>query len=462
MTINKKLFNTDSLDIVFSESKNDNFNVYKWEVENVPDIESESDAPAISYFSPHIIYYINSFSKEGKTHKVLTDAGDLYRLYSSYLNTINEDFDKDVKVVVDSLTADCSNEIDKVKNIFYWVQDNIKYVAFENGMRGLIPHDGSLVCQKRYGDCKDMASIIHYMLKLAGINSYFTWIGSRDLPYKYSELPTPNVDNHMITTYKHQDKYYFLDATSKYTPFGFPSSMIQGKEALVAVDKNNFKILEVPVMPKTNNQMIDSSVFRIEKDNIKGKGKLILEGYHKIFNTYVIEAIDKETEEEFITGLVNKGSNKFFVDDYDIINLKEKDKPLIIEYSYTLKDYSKNIDGEIFLNINLDKSYFNDKIKTDQRRLPIEHEYLHENKHITTFIIPDGYEIDYLPGDYEYNDEHFGFKIHYEIKNNKILQYKSININSLLIDKQKFDQWNKMISQLNDAYREVLILKKSV
>ncbi len=69
-------------------------------------------------------------------------------------------------------------------------------------MRGLIPHPASYVCEKRYGDCKDMANLIVSMLHMAGVNNaYHTWIGTRDLPFKYTEFPTPIVDNHMIATY---------------------------------------------------------------------------------------------------------------------------------------------------------------------------------------------------------------------------------------------------------------------
>ena len=55
-----------------------------------------------------------------------------------------------------------------------------------------------------------MASLIVTMLKVAGVKSYRTWIGTRDLPYKYSQVPTPLVDNHMIATYIAADgQYYF-------------------------------------------------------------------------------------------------------------------------------------------------------------------------------------------------------------------------------------------------------------
>ena len=84
---------------------------------------------------------------------------------------------------------------DKARLIFNWVQDNIKYVAFEDGMGGFIPRPAASVCHKRYGDCKDMASIITDMLRYAGIKGNITWVGSDELPYDYTEIADGHIFN---------------------------------------------------------------------------------------------------------------------------------------------------------------------------------------------------------------------------------------------------------------------------
>ena len=63
-------------------------------------------------------------------------------------------------------------EPEKVARIYYWVQDHVRYIAFENGLRGFIPHDAGRVYASRYGDCKDMANLLHEMLRMAGVKSY--------------------------------------------------------------------------------------------------------------------------------------------------------------------------------------------------------------------------------------------------------------------------------------------------
>jgi len=455
-----KLFNTDEITIDFKEYRKGDKKVYTWTAENIKSFSSEKDAPDFNYFSPHIIYFIEEVSYEGKNKAVLSNLDDLYKMYAGFVDKINREDNRALRQLVDSLVAEEETEDEKVRKIFYWVQDNIKYIAFENGMRGFIPHDAAVVCEKRYGDCKDMASITQKMLQMAGIKSYLTWIGTRDLPYRYTELPTPQVDNHMITTYEKNGEFYFLDATSKYTAFGLPSSMIQGKEALIGVGKDEYLVKTVPIIEKEKNYANDSSFFKIAGDELVGGGKLSLDGYRKVFNSYKIIGLDKKAEKDFVVKLLKRGSNKFFVDHYEIINLHTKDKPLEIEYQYRLRDYFNEIDEEIYINLNLDKSFFNEMIDVEKRDLPKESEFRHQDSHKTFFQVPEHYKLTYLPDDVEYEDEKFGFKISYKHEGDLVVQTKTIYINYLLLGEEYFEKWNQAIKKLNQAYREVLILRK--
>lgn len=75
--------------------------------------------------------------------------------------------------------------MEKIEAVFYWVQDNIRYIAFENGIMGFKPEAASKVYQNRYGDCKGMANLLKEMLKICGYDARLTWIGTNDIPYDY-------------------------------------------------------------------------------------------------------------------------------------------------------------------------------------------------------------------------------------------------------------------------------------
>lgn len=456
-----KLFNTEGLDIQFTKETKGNFITYLWKMTEVEGYDSEGGAPKASYYLPHIAYHIASYKGKTGNKKLLSGVEDLFSWYSGLTCNVNLSEDENLKEVVGELTKGATSEEEKVKNIFYWVQDNIKYVAFEDGMRGFIPHDANYVYDKRYGDCKDMASITNNMLKLAGIESYLTWIGSRDIPYRYTELPTPMVDNHMIVTYpRNNGELYFLDATSSHTSLGMPSSMIQGKEALLDLGDGKFKIVQVPVLDKERNQFTDTVEFTLKDGVLVGKGKASMTGYTRVFNSYRITGRQDDKEEEFVRQLLRKGSNKFFIDDYKIANTENKDRPLAIDYSFRIQDYHKEIAGEIYLNLNLEKPFNNSEIDLDSRKLPLENDYYYMDSQVQNFEVPEGYAVDYLPPAAKYKHDLFGFDIKYAQEGNVITQEKVTYINYLIMEREQFPQWNEMVELLNEAYREVVILKK--
>ena len=102
-------------------------------------------------------------------------------------------------------------------------------------MGGFVPREAGLVCSRRFGDCKDMASILTEMNTAAGLTAYFTWIGTRDLPYKFTQVPLPLVSNHMICTIYLNGKYVFLDGTDPTCVFGLTPAGIQDKEAMISI-----------------------------------------------------------------------------------------------------------------------------------------------------------------------------------------------------------------------------------
>lgn len=455
-----KLFNEDEVDIEFNKKAKGDKIIYTWEAQNLDDYKIESDAPKSSYYLPHLAYYVGEYTANGKKKQLLSSLDDLYGWYSSLTCNVNQKEDSELKSVVEGLVNDGDSEEEKVRKIFYWVQENIKYIAFEDGMRGFIPHDAAYVNEKRYGDCKDMASITNDMLKMAGIKSYLTWIGSRDIPYSYSELPTPMVDNHMIVTYENEGELYFLDATSQYTRFGMPSSFIQGKEALLAVNNDEYKVAKVPVMTKETNIFVDSTHIKLDGKVVKGSGTLDLNGYLRVNNSYRITNKKDEKEKRFIKAFLQKGNNKFFVDNYEVENLKDKDAPLRLKYDYRIEDYFKQIGDELYFNLTLDKAFNNQKIDLENRKLPLENDYKYTDRQVTIFELPEGYQVDYLPPSASFEHEFFGFSITYKNEGGKISQKKDIYINYLILEKENFADWNKMIKKLNEAYREALILKK--
>jgi hypothetical protein len=447
--------------IKFKKTEKGSNVTYEWTSTDVPSLKSEERSPSLRYVVPHVICYVKSFeTRKGKV-KILENVSDLYSWYYSLVKDVNSGNSEQLVSIVNEIRSKSKDEIDLVRNVFYWVQDNVKYIAFEQGMRGFIPNSGSYVCEKRYGDCKDMANMIVNMLKIAGVKAHHTWIGTRDLPYRYSEVPTPLVDNHMIATYISKDgNYYFLDATGDYTPFGFPSSMIQGKEALIGIDENNFIVKEVPVIAMEKNVMTDSMKVTIENNTIIGNGRSSLTGFAKVFGSYELDRAEQTDVKKYVTKLVGKGSNKFFLDNYKVGNLHNRHSPIVVDYDFRISDYVQKISDELFVNLNLNKDMYNEFINLSVRKLPFENDYRFVKDEFIELAIPEGYIAEYIPEAVKINSADIGCEISYVLKGNTINYHKRFYLNYLLLEPARFEEFNSAIKKFSEAYRESVILKK--
>ncbi|MDX1627453.1 MAG: DUF3857 domain-containing protein [Fulvivirga sp.] len=434
---------------------------YSYNINNTEAFRYESNAPNIKYYAPHVYFTITAYTnKSGEKVELLSSEEALFNWYRTFIDGLATAESEALESIVAEITSDLESDLEKVKAIFYWVQDNIKYVAFEDGMRGLIPHNGDYVCEKRFGDCKDMASILINMMHMAGIKSYFTWVGTRDIPYSYTESPSPKVDNHMIATYISKDStYYYLDATSQYSPFELPSSMIQGKEVLIGKEEGP-EIRKVPVISKETNIMSDTLTIELKDGVVYGKGSVNLTGFARVFNSYRLNTKTNKGIEDYLNVLLAKGNNKFTLTFFEVENLGNLDAPIQINYEFEIPDYYKEIGNEIYINAHLDKSFADDIIDED-RQLPLENEYHYTNKIITRIQLPEGYQISYLPENNANESDVFGYSIQYNPQEKHIDVEKSFYLNYLILEEDKFEQWNQPINHLSNALRETIILRKA-
>ena len=457
--IRYKLFNVADNSVEFTSKQNGKNTVYSWVCHTAAKIKNDEESPSVPYYVPHVVVVLDSYMNNGTEKKIMSDTSALYDWFYSMVKDVNTTVSPEVKKVVDSITNGATSNVEKVKRIFYWVQNNITYVAYEDSLGGFVPREATLVCSRRFGDCKDMASTLVEMIRAAGLDAYKTWIGTRDIPYTFQDVPSPMATNHMICTYIENGKAYFLDATGKDAPFNFFTSMIQGKEAFLGMGPGKFEILHVPVMDTDKNQFIDSTYLTIDNSEIKGRGYLRARGYEKIITGRRLMNYENKEKKDLLQDLLRKGNNKFRIDSSSMENLEDRDKDLGIRYKFEVSDYLLKNEKDVYINLQLEKAHQNDLIEAD-REAPREFEYKNINKNINILEIPKGYKVSYIPVASSYSDAKFGFKINYELKGNTIIYHSYLYINTLMLNKEDFDRWNKMIHQLTKAYNETVTLTK--
>ena len=457
--IGYKLFGDHQDKIVFEKTKEGNLDVYTWKVADMPAFEEENRAPNFTYFLPHIVYYIKSYTKDNKKEALFPDVEHLYKWYYSLVKDINKLDQTALKTKTSELIKDKTNSKDKAKAIYNWVQENIHYVAFEYEMGGFIPRDAASVFDKKYGDCKDISNLLNEMFKTAGLESNLVWIGTRDKPYSFTDVPTPLVSNHMIASVKIDKQRYFVDGTDSFCPFTFPSAMIQGKEGLIGISETEFVIEKVPVVDKKENHLKVDMKLKINDDGVQGAAKLLLSGYEKSDFLNVL-ASNKQKQDEILKSGLTRYNQKLEIESTEVKKNEYDNKDAELLYNFKLESWTKKIGDKIIVKPILLAPFKEYIIDTKERKLSIENDNLFTNDFTYVYEIPENYQLDFIPENSKKENEVLSYDISYKKDKKSLIVSQKIALKKLVIETKDFDSWNALVTELNSQYNQSIILIK--
>ncbi|WP_371414650.1 transglutaminase domain-containing protein [Flavobacterium sp. 140616W15] len=450
--------NTSNENIEFTKEINGDFTIYSWQMVNIEKEEKESSSPNFSYYSPHLIFYIKNYKNNSGTQNVVGTIDNLYRFYAQTIKDINKQDQTQVKEKTAELITGLTKDFDKAKVIFDYVQSKINYVAFEDGMGGYIPREAASVLQKKYGDCKDMANLLNEMLRYAGIESNIAWIGTRHNNYTYKNVPSPIVDNHMITVARINNQDLFLDATGQYSLFPNVTPFIQGKEALTKIDDLKYKITTVPVIPSDQNKTNGKLKIEFNSNSLIGQANFNLNGFLK---TQFISTYKASTDKnEMLKGYFARFIQNIQTSNVDIKNDDLSQIPLEIRYQFELDKWIKKTDNQLLFKPILFFPYSDARINVEKRKTPLENDFKKSYNFEYEFVIPQGYTIDFLPENFNFTNAFFTASITYKKVNNTIIINQEMTMDTLLIEKNNFETWNIAIKNITKQYNQNIILIK--
>ncbi|MBA3663606.1 MAG: DUF3857 domain-containing protein [Bacteroidetes bacterium] len=443
--LNTREINNQLLPVKKTEELKKGNRILSWNMDSVPPLSSEDYEPSFRHKASYILLNIERYTTPGGTVNLCGNLDNLHSWYLQLMKNVNFTEDKELIKLTDSITHNLSSDLEKVKAIYYWVQTKIAYLAYEDGLGGYIPREAAVVCSRRFGDCKDMANLIVKMAQTIHLPVYHAWIGTRDIPYQFSEFPAPFCANHMIAAYITPKDTMFLDATGKYYPFNFPTAMIQDKEALISLGKDKYFLAKVPLISKTVNLEQDSVVLTILPGNkLLGTGYYKLSGIEKIRMMNYLDKKSYSTQKKILKEVLEKGNNKFNLDTF-YISRQSVDKDMELIYKFSINDYLTEDKNLKFINLNFNKNYF-DKLLATNRKYPLNFTNALTAKLYVVVKLEGKYKPDFIPTDVSFNNALLGFNQKYSKNNESVIFENTIYIDRLTITPMDFKDWNFIIN----------------
>ena len=416
----------------------------------------ESSAKGPSHLYPHILFLYQGYDYKGEKSTGFRETKDLYTWYRSLIKGMDNQ-QSEVATLAKKLTAATTSDIEKIKSIYYWVQENIRYIAFEDGIAGFRPDDCQAVYQKKYGDCKGMANLTKEMLNSVGLDARLVWIGTRRLAYDYS-TPSLGVDNHMICAVKHEGEFLFLDATEEFNELGEYAERIQGRQVMIE-DGDNFISKTIPIAQYSDNTKLLRRKLSLKDEKLSGTSSYQMNGDSKAQFLYQVNNLQQDKRELALKSYLSDDDKSVQVDNVETTNLEKRDGTIKIDFDFSWEKGISSFGEEVYVDLDFEKEFKNwrfDDRKTD---------YLFSHKmHYVSEIelaVPAGHKVSYLPESFERKHKDFFFKIDYIEKDGRIFYRKEIAIPNSEVKKEDFEVWNGFVKDLKKQYKEQIVLKKA-
>ncbi|MEO0556242.1 MAG: DUF3857 and transglutaminase domain-containing protein [Bacteroidota bacterium] len=344
--------------------------VFTWEISNYLPEKNEPFAPYWNNKNPYLITSPNEFVFGGYEGDASTweSIGKWQLSLNDGLDIISDELSNEIQ----RITADKSNEVDKIKAVYEYVQENTRYVSIQLGIGGWQPFSASYVESNGYGDCKALSNFTYSLLKSIGIKSYYTLIraGENAIPL-VADFPSRQF-NHVILAVPQEADTIWLECTNQTNPFGYLGSFTGDRHALM-VTENGGVLVKTPSLSSKENAQIRSATIDI---NIANEARCTINTLYK----------GVQYENGGLSFYLNRGrkdvENWIYkntdIPSYDLLNFDygfEKNRIPYAKVSLDLniKNLASKTGDRFFISPNLMNRFTYLPPRANKRELPIDH-----------------------------------------------------------------------------------------
>lgn len=215
-----------------------NSQILRWEARKLAALPNEPRGPSVTETSPYV--HVSTFSSWNEVGRW-------------YAQLIRPQFALDSKLhgELKHILANKITEVEKISAIHQFVLRSTHYVALEFGIYSYKPYPVSQVYERRFGDCKDKASLMIALLREAGIEADIALVRTRRLGDIDRNATSIALFDHAIVYVPKWDLW--LDGTAEYAGSHELPMDDQGALALVVSLDGNASLRRIPVTRPDDN-----------------------------------------------------------------------------------------------------------------------------------------------------------------------------------------------------------------
>ncbi len=201
----------------------------------------------------------------------------------SPLYTLPSDFTKSVPFEMQALAekwkASTNDLSERALLALRFVQNEVRYLGIEEGMGAFQPRPPHLTFQKRFGDCKDKAFLLHALLHLMDIPSTPLLVHSSNGKRLSEALPDPTLFNHLVLQIEIQGTTYSVDPTYSLQGGSLQTNFFPNYEYGLLLREGSERLTPLPKVSLEKPTEIDTSFILESEDSALLKIKSVYHGF---------------------------------------------------------------------------------------------------------------------------------------------------------------------------------------
>lgn len=449
-------------------------NQWQWVLTDLPGIRHERRMPPWSGIAGRMV--VAFLAPGARTQNGFLTWDDMAR-WQTGLASGKRDSTPDINNKFAEITGGKPTPQEKMREIAGYIQKDIRYVAIEVGIGGWQPHSASEIFSHRYGDCKDKATLMSTMLKLAGIDSYYLFINTRrgavgpetppERMFNHAilaiRLPAELTDNRFQAVYAHPrlGNLLIFDPTSEKTPIGQLNGELQGNYALLVTPEGG-ELIKTPELPTGSSGIIRSGKFSLDpQGTLKAEVQETRKGdpaaWERHEQTSVANNKDrvKRMEQE-----ISLSIGMFQITSASMTGLEANESPFGYSYAFMAPGYAKQAGDLLMVRPRVMGVETSDLLETKEpRKFPVIFEGPRKDTDSFEIKLPPGYVVDDLPPavDLEYSFGSYHSKT--EATGGTLKYSRTFEIKELSVPLNKMDDLKKFYRAIAGDERNTAVLK---
>ncbi len=216
-----------------------NDRVYSFAATDVAKIDAEPAMPGTAETAPYL--HVSTYASWSDV------AAWYWHLVEDQLAA-----DDDVRRTAEGLVTPGMSDEARVRAVYDFVVENTRYVGLEFGIHGYKPYKVTQVLARRFGDCKDKASLLVALLREVGVPAELVLVRTRHGGRLDPQPASLAVFDHAIVYVPKLDRY--LDGTAEFSGATELPTEDQGVMVL-RVGTAGGKLTETPVFPSATSRV---------------------------------------------------------------------------------------------------------------------------------------------------------------------------------------------------------------